>query len=104
MTLEGVLFVTIAGTLMLNWPVAVILVRAARKRPRIRALTVMATITTIIAILLTTYVVAVINMGAGYPFPREAVQIAIRLPFLGLGLFPLWFLWLYRTGRFRDEQ
>lgn len=104
MTLEGVLFVVIAGLLMLNWPVAAILIRAAHRRPRIRALTVMATITTLIAVALTAYVFAVINAGTGYVLPREVAQVVIRAVFLALALFPLWFLWLYRTGRFRDES
>ncbi len=102
MTLEGVLFVVIAALLMMNWPVAIILIRAARRRPRIRALTVMATITTIIAVALTAYVAAVINAGYGYLFPKEIAQVILRLMLLGLALFPLWFLWLYRTGRFSD--
>jgi hypothetical protein len=101
-TLEGLLFVVIAGLLMLNWPVAVILIRAALHRPRIRALTVMATITTIIAVALTAYVLAVVNAGSGYVLPREIAQIVIRGVFVTLALFPVWFLWLYRTGRFHD--
>lgn len=102
MTLEGVLFGALAALLMLNWPVAIILVRAALQRPRIRALTVMATITTIIAISLTSYVFAVVNAGSGYVFPREVAQAVIRSAFVALALFAPWFLWLYRTGRFRD--
>lgn len=101
MTLEGVLFAVIAALLLLNWPVAVILIRAAMRRPRIRALTVMATLTTIIAVSLTAYVLAVVNASVSY-LPREAMQVIFRLLFLLLALFPLWFLWLYRTGRFRD--
>ncbi len=103
MTIEGALFACIAGLLLLNWPVAIILIRASIRRPRIQALSVMATLTTLIATALTVYVVAVINVGAGYVFPREVAQVIMRLVFLGLALFPLWFLWLYRTGRFRDE-
>lgn len=102
MTLEGVLFALIAGLLLLNWPVAFILVRAALRRPRILALSVFATLTTIIAIALTAYVFAVINAGEGYVVPREVAQVVIRAVFVFLALFPLWFLWLYRTGRFRD--
>lgn len=104
MTIEGILFGLIAAMLLLNWPVALILVRAAARRPGIRALTVMATLTTIIAFALTAYVIAVVNAGQGYLFPREVAQITIRVVFLALALFPLWFLWLYRTGRFRDGE
>lgn len=103
-TLEGTLFVCIAGLLLMNWPVAVILIRAARKRPRIRALTVMAILTTLIATALSAYVFTVVNAGAGYALPREVAQIITRGVFVGLALFPLWFLWLYRTGRFRDGE
>lgn len=102
MTLEGVLFAVISFLLLLNWPVALILIRAARHRPRIRALTVMAVSSVLIALGLTAYVLAVLNSGQGYVFPREVAQIAFRAVLIGLAIFPLWFLWLYLTGRFRD--
>ncbi len=57
---------------------------------------------TIIAIAVTTYVAAVVNAGGGYVIPREVAQVFLRAAILALGLFPLWFLWLYRTGRFHD--
>ena len=104
MTIEGVLFAVIAVLLLLDWPVAAILIRAALRKPRIRALTVMATLTTIIAIALTAYVLAVVNAGIGFGVPKEAMQVIFRLLFLLLALFPLWFLWLYRTGRFHDQE
>lgn len=104
MTLEGVLFVGLAVGLMANWPVAVILGLAAAKRPRIMALTVMAVSATLIATGLSVYVLAVMNAVWGYPVPREGAQILLRAVLLGLALFPIWFLWLYRTGRFRDSE
>ncbi len=104
MTVAGALFGVIAVLLLLNWPVAIILARAALRRPRIRALTVMATLTSIIALALTTYVFATLNAGVGYRFPRELVAVVMRAVFLALALFPLWFLWLYRTGRFSDGE
>lgn len=104
LTIEGVLFWAIAALLLLNWPVAAILIRAARRRPRIRALTVMAVLATIIASALTLYVAAVINAGGGYIVPKEWAQAAFRFVLLALALFPLWFLWLYATGRFREDS
>lgn len=102
MTVEGVLFVIIQLMLLLNWPVAFILIRAASRKPRIRALTVMAVATTLIALGLTVYVWAVINSAVGYIIPKEAAQIFFRLILIALAAFPIWFLWLYVTGRFRD--
>ena len=102
MTIEGILFVIIQLMLLLNWPVAIILMRAANHKPRIRALTVMAVATTLIAIGLTVYVWAVINAATGYVIPKEAAAIFFRLVLIGLGVFPIWFLWLYVTHRFAD--
>lgn len=104
MTIEGVLFVGLAAGLLANWPVALILTVAASKQPRIMALTVMAVSTTLIAVGLTVYVLAVLNAQAGYPVPREGARVLLRAVLLGLALFPIWFLWLYRTGRFRDSE
>jgi hypothetical protein len=97
MTIEGALFLAIAVMLMFNWPVAVILWRGARGQ-HITALRVMAVATTLIAVGLTTYVLAVINSVAGNPLPQPAMQVLFRLVLLGLAIFPLWFLSLYRRG------
>lgn len=102
MTLEGLLFVGLCSGLMLNWPVALVLARAAWQRPRIMALTVSAVSAVLIAAGLTVYVLAVANASWDYPVPRETAQVGLRLVLMGLALFPVWFLWLYRTGRFRD--
>lgn len=104
MTVEGVLFAVLTVCLMMNWPVAVILAAAAYHRPRIMALTVMAVSATLIASGLSAYVLAVVNAEAGFPIPRETAQVVLRGVLLALALFPLWFLWLYRTGRFRDTE
>lgn len=102
MSPEGVLFVLIQLALLANWPVAVILIWAAHRRPRIMVLTVMAVVTTLIATGISIYVFAVLNAASGYPVSREAAQIFFRLVLLGLAIFPLWFLWLFATDRFRD--
>lgn len=103
-TIEGALFMILTGLLLLNWPVAIILWRAARHRPPIRALQVMAVATTLIAIGITAYVLAVINAGLQYAIPREIALIAFRVALIGLALFPLWFLYLYLTRRFDDGE
>ena len=102
MTLEGVLFLAISCLLMLNWPVAYILSRAAIKKPYIKALWVMAVASILIAIGLTAYVLAVVNAELSYVVHQEVARVIFRLVLLGLAIFPLWFFWLYRTGRFND--
>jgi hypothetical protein len=101
-TLEGVLFLAIAGLLLLNWPVAFVLTRAAMQKPYIGALWVMAVASTLIAVGISAYVFAVVNAEGGYIIPREVAQAIFRFVLLGLALFPLWFFWLYKTGRFGD--
>lgn len=102
MTIEGVLFILVQVMLLLNWPVTIILARAARIRPRIRVLTTMAVLSCLISVCLTIYVWAVLNSVFGFPISREVGQAILRMGLIGLGIFPIWFLWLYLTGRFRD--
>jgi len=103
-TLEGLLFVVIGASLLLNWPVAIILWHAALQRPPVRALTVMAVATTLIATGLTAYILAVVNAGTGYLVPKEVAQIVFRAVLIGLAVFPIWFLYLYLTRQFRDGE
>lgn len=102
MTLEGALFVLLQLSLMANWPVALFLLYQSRKKPRVMALTVMAVAALLIALGLTAYVLAVVNAELDYAVARATAQALFRLVLLGLALFPLWFLWLFATKRFRD--
>lgn len=102
MTLADFLLVVSVGLLILDVPVAWILVRAAWKKPHIWALTLMAIVSVGIAILVLVYLLAVANTAAGYPIPKEAAQVGFRLAALVMALFPPLFLFVYRTGRFRD--
>ena len=88
--------------LLLDIPVAVILVRAARKKPHIWALTLFALVSVGIAVLIVSYVAAATNALLGFPVPREVSQVGFRTAALVLGTFPPLFLWVYKTGRFRD--
>ena len=103
MTLEGAMFTLLQLSLMANWPVALFLTYQAYRKPRVMALVVMAVATWLIALGLTAYVLAVVNAQLlDYAIPRETAQVLFRAVLLGLALFPLWFLWLYATRRFRD--
>jgi hypothetical protein len=104
MTLEGGLFVAIAVIVVLLWGISYLLVREALQGPRITALTVMAVLVPLITIGLTDYVISVINAAWGYPIPKETAQVVFRLVLLGIGLWAVWFWFLYRTDRFRDGQ
>ena len=102
MTIEGVLFVLLLASLPGDWLVFGILLREARQRPFIRALSLMTLISGLISLGLTAYVLAVLNAGFGYPLPKELGQTGLRTALAGFAVFPYLFLWLYRTGRFRD--
>lgn len=103
MTPDAWLLVVQQAVLLLNWPVAVILIRAARRPPRIMALNVMASGAFAIALSITAYQLAVANAAAGYPVPQDISRTALRLVLLVLEIMPVAFLWIYMTGRFRDE-
>jgi hypothetical protein len=102
MTLEGALFVLLVISVPADWLVFAVLLREARHRPHIMALSLMTLSTGLIALGLTAYLFAVVNANYGYLLPKETAQVTLRLTFVGFALFPFLFLWLYRTGRFRD--
>ena len=88
----------------INWPVAIILLRLAWVRPRIKALTERAWYATIIAACTTIYVLIAVNTNLGNAlFSLEAGRLTVRLMFLGIGLYPLWWLWSYLTGGFGGD-
>lgn len=82
--------------------VGVILTRAAVRKPLIPALSFMAAFVDAVAVLIPTYLFAVANAALGYVLPREIGQWVLRLVIIALGLISLYFLYIYRTGRFRD--
>ena len=101
----GDLLVAVAAVLLvLDIPVAVILVRAAWQKPRIWLLTLMALVSVGIAVVVGVSILAVANIAAGYPVPPDVTRLGFRAALLVLAAFPPIFLWVYRTGRFRDEE
>ena len=102
MTLEGVLFVLLIVSLPGDWIVFGILVTESVKKPYVAALSLMTFLAGLIALGLTAYVLAVFNSSLGYILPKEIGQIGLRTALAGFAVFPYLFLWLYRTGRFRD--
>jgi len=104
MSLPDVLLNAAAALIFLDVPVAIILVRAALRKPHITALTLMAVASWGIAILISAYVFAALNAVAGYPVPKETAQIGFRLAAVVLAIFPPLFLLAYLRGWFRDGQ
>lgn len=84
------------------YPMAVILIVAAWKRPRIWALNIMALSTAAIALGISAYQFAVGNAAAGYPVDQAIARIILRGSLILIEALPLVFFWVYRTGRFRD--
>lgn len=102
MSLDGILFTLLALSLLANIPVAIILTIAALQKPRIKVLTVWAVGSWLVAIGIGAYVLAVINAGLGYVIDQSIARAIFRFLLLGLALYPLWWMWLWATGRFRD--
>ena len=84
------------------YPMSVILVAAAIKRPHIWALTIMALTTVAITLGISAYQFAVANAAAGYPVSQDIARVILRLAFILIEALPLIFFWVYRTRRFRD--
>ena len=102
MNFETLLLILQQFLLVPLYPMAVILVIAALRRPHIWALTIMALATTAIALGISAYQFAVANAAAGYPVPQDISRTILRLAFIAIEILPLLFFWVYRTGRFRD--
>lgn len=92
---------TIVG-FALDIPVALYVLRAAWRRPRYWSLVLMAYLCVGIAVIVPLSAWAAANQAAGYPVDREVVRLAFRAVLLYLAFFPPLFIWVRRTGRFRD--
>lgn len=77
-----------------------VLTKNALRHPRIDALTFAAAFVDAVAVLIVTYLLAVINNFAGSPIPPDFGRIILRLVIVALGLISLFFLQMYRSGRF----
>lgn len=102
MSSEGLTFAALIMSIPLSWAVSIVLIVPAARRPRIRFLTVMTVLSVILSVLLTAYVWAVFNAAAGYVVSADIAKTALRICFLALPFFQVWFLFLYATGRFKD--
>lgn len=87
-----------------NWIVAFILTRAALRKPRIRFLTMTAALSDLIAIIVGLYVLAVLNARADYIVSVELARVILRSTLLVLAAFPIYWLRVYYTRGFRDEE
>lgn len=104
MTLETLSFVALVAAFPLNAAVTAILVHAGLRKPRIRFLTFVAAFSFVITLVLGAYVLAIGNAGLGYVVPKEAAQVVLRVIVLALSFVPVYFLYLYVTGRFKDAE
>lgn len=102
MNLADVLLLPLYALAFLVPAVGFVLTRAAFQSPRINALTFMAAFVDAVGVLIPTYLIAVLNATLGYPLPRDIGQLVFRVVIISLGLICVYFLRLYRAGRFRD--
>lgn len=93
----------LAALPFINWPVALFLVRLARRKPAIRALEERAGLAVLIASVTTAYAVASLNFNAGV-LDFDMARTLIRGAIVVLGLYPLVWFWAYWTDRFRDPS
>ena len=79
---------------VVNWTVALTLLRLSAQRPTIRALTERAWLAALIALVTTLTLVAQM-LPDGSP-----ADVASRVLMVAISLYPLWWLWSYYAGRF----
>lgn len=83
-----------------GWFSTGVLVNAVRKGPRIGALTERAAIGVLLGVFVTIYGVAAYNSDAAFIFlPQDVVRILVRGLVLVLGLIPVYWVYLYLTGK-----
>lgn len=99
--LAGLLYGIAIPFALLDIPVAVILVRAAWRRPHITLLSLFALLSVGIATLELAYLFSVAN-GLTQSFPAEFVRVLFRATVVPIGLFPPLFLLAYYRNWFRD--
>lgn len=102
--MDTLIFLALLCLPFINWPVAISLVRLARIRPTIGALTERAALAVVIAIVTTIYVGIAANTQTGFPgIDFETSKVILRLLIIGIGLSPLWWLWGYYRGHFASN-
>jgi hypothetical protein len=99
------LIVLLVGAPLIDWIVAVILVRAALRARSVRALQERALLALGIAVTTTLFLVAVLNAETGFPLWNDAFgHVLVRVIVAMLGTLPIYWLWLYVTNKFRDRS
>lgn len=93
----------LAALPFINWPVAIFLVRLARRKPAIRALEERAGLAVLISTVSTCYAIASINFNLGI-IEFDLARSMTRGAMVVLGLYPLVWAWAYWTDRFRDPS
>lgn len=104
-TLSSVVILLLILAAVLDWPVAVILVRASRHAPEVRALRERALVAVGITILTNVFLLTVLNTEVGNIFwSQDTGRIVVRFLIGGIGLIPqLYWLVLFMTGGFGDQ-
>lgn len=105
MSLDRLLAFLIFALLPFAWTSTVVLIWAARRKPRIGALTERAAIAFVIAVFLTAIAIIVWNTESDrILFPTEVARVVFRITVLGLGLIPVAWVILWWTGRLGRRQ
>lgn len=103
MTPDGLLSVLVVVLVPFSWLSAVVLLRAARRKPRIGALTERAAIAIAIAIMVTAGGLLTINRTTEHTlFPVEIARVVFSLAVIVVGAVPLGWTWLWYSGRLGD--
>jgi hypothetical protein len=103
--LSSVVILLLIVAAVLDWPVAIILVRTSRHAPSVRALRERALVAVGITILTNAFLLTVLNTEIGNVFwSQDTGRIVVRLLIGGIGLVPqLYWLLLFVTGGFSDQ-
>jgi phosphoglycerol transferase MdoB-like AlkP superfamily enzyme len=103
-TLTVALILLLIGAPVVDWTVALVLIRATRSS-HVRALRERAVLAVGIALATTLFLVIAVNAESGYPLWGDtAERVLVRVIIAAVGLLPLYWLWLFLTRGFRDSR
>lgn len=93
----------LAALPFVNWPITILLVRLALRRPTICALNERAGLAILISTVTTVYAAVSINFHAAV-IDFDVARTVIRGSIVVLGLYPLVWVWAYWSNKFHDPE
>ena len=101
---NDLVFVILVAAALIDWFVASVLIRATVSFPSVEALRERAFLALVIAIAVSVYIIAAWNIDFGHWWDDAMSRSIARVCVGAIGLVPLYWLWLFKRGRFGNDR